>query len=185
MVLLLCLLKAFIKPKLFWYNDLQATMKFYHKKWTVLLFLFSGLQKESSWCCKIAGPQFKPPLWSALTLVPLSIPGGLAKEGGSNSSSQLLSSMQSRATATGQALGAPQQQQGRTSVHLTLHLGQTSGPVEPLSIMEASRKERYSQVIYQGAACLGCWHHTAAGAKISSYGFQCPQLQLMAFFLNV
>ena len=34
------------KMKLFQYTDSQATMKLCHKKWRVLLFIPSGLQKE-------------------------------------------------------------------------------------------------------------------------------------------
>ena len=62
------------KTKLFQYTDPQASMKLCHKKLRVLLFIPSGLQKESSRCCW--RPQFKPPLPSALTLS-VSFPGAL------------------------------------------------------------------------------------------------------------
>ena len=70
-------ISCFRKRKLFQYTNSQATTKLCHKKWRVLLYIPSGLQKESSRCCW--RPRFKLPLQSALTLSVL-FPGALPKK---------------------------------------------------------------------------------------------------------
>lgn len=91
------------KMKLFQYPDLQATMKLCHKKWRVLLFIPSGLQKE----LKVL---LKATVWitSAVCFNPeCPVPRGPAQEGGNSSPSPSGQRKSTRrgTVATGQRLG--------------------------------------------------------------------------------